>query len=159
MQTEFEIITQGNIRKLVNGAIINRYCHIVKGAEIGDNVMIGEHCYVGQAAKIGDDTRIQNGVSIYDGVDIGSGVFIGPNVTFTNHHDPRDRNDRDKQKKGNERDKTIVGNNATICAAVTIVAPCKIGPGAMVGAGSIVLRDVLKDENKNGLIKGKTKKK
>lgn len=156
MQIEYEIITQGNIKKLENGAIINRYTHIVKGAEIGKNVMIGEFCYIARTAIVKDNTRIQNHVSIFDGVEIGKNVFIGPKVCFTNHHNPQDRL---KRKELDEfiPDKIIVGDNATICANVTIIAPCKIGIKSRIGAGSIVLNDIKDEERKNGLIKGKKK--
>jgi UDP-2-acetamido-3-amino-2,3-dideoxy-glucuronate N-acetyltransferase len=153
MQTEYEIITGQNIKRLENGAVINRYSHIVKGAEIGVNVMIGSFCYVARTATIGDDTRIQNNVSVFDGVVIGKGVFIGPNVTFTNHHDPRDIVER--EEKGEFiPDKTYIGHGVIICAGVVIVAPCRIGKGARVGAGSVVLANIKAGETKNGIIKG-----
>lgn len=152
MYTEYEIITEGNIKRLENGAIINRYTHVVRGAYIGKDVMIGEFCYVAKGARIGDYTRIQNHVSVWDGVEIGKNCFIAPKVTFTNCNDPAARLTRE----GGEEfipDKTIIGNEVTICAAVVIVAPCSIGSGARVGAGSIVLRDIAADDKKNGLIK------
>jgi UDP-2-acetamido-3-amino-2,3-dideoxy-glucuronate N-acetyltransferase len=156
MQTEYEIITEGNILKLENGAIINRYTHVVKGAELGDNCMIGSFCYVGKDAKIGKNTRVQNHVSVFDGVDIGSNVFIGPHTVFTNYRNPQDRLTREE---GQEfvPDKTTVGDNATICAGVVIIAPAVIGAGSRIGAGSVVLKDIGEEERKNGLIKNRGK--
>lgn len=154
MQIEYEIITEGNIKKLENGAVINRYTHVLKGAEIGKDVMIGEHCYIAKTARVGDKTRVQNGVYIWDGVEIGYNCFIGPGVRFTNHYDPHERHQADRVYNPA---KTIVKDNATICAAaIIIVAKDKtrvIGEYARIGAGSVVLRDINYTEKKNGLIK------
>ena len=157
MEIEYEIITGPNIKKLENGAVINRYSHVLKGASIGKDCMIGSYCYVASSAKIGDFTRIQNHVNIYDGVELGASVFVGPHTVFTNHHDPQDRFERIASNGEFIPDKTIVGDNATICAAVTIIAPAIIGANARIGAGSVVLKGVGENERKNGLIKKKTK--
>ena len=58
MEIEFDIISGENIRKLDNGTVINRYCHIVKGAKIGRDCMIGQGCYIARDAVIGDNTSI-----------------------------------------------------------------------------------------------------
>jgi UDP-3-O-[3-hydroxymyristoyl] glucosamine N-acyltransferase len=157
MQTEYEIITGPNIKKLENGAVINRYSHVVKGAHIGKDVMIGSFCYVAQTAKIGDNTRIQNHVNIYDGVELGTSVFVGPHTVFTNHHNPQDRFERIASNGEFIPAKTIVGDNATICAAVVVIAPCNIASNSRIGAGSVVLKDVGEGEQKNGLIKSRGK--
>ena len=143
-----EIVKTEQQHHLKNGAIINRFTHVCKGAYIGSNVMIGQGCYIASKAVIGDNTRIQNHVSVWNGVEIGSRVFIGPSVTFTNHHDPSDRFNRAEFKA----DKTIVGDGATICASAVIIAPCVLDSDCMVGAGSVVLRDIEKNEKVVGLV-------
>ena len=155
MQTEFEIITEGNIKRLPNGAIINRYCHVVKGAEIGENAMIGEHCYIAKGAVIGERTRIQNGVNVFSGVNIADDCFIGPNVSFTNCHYPQTRYKRIKENEEFIPEKTTIGACTVIGAAAVIVAPCVIGSNALIGAGSVVLRDIKAKEKANGIVKGK----
>ena len=155
MEVEFEIITGPNIKKLDNGAVIHRFSHVVKGAQIGSNAMVGSFCYVAKTAKIGDNTRVQNHVNIYDGVELGTSVFVGPHTVFTNHHNPQDRFERLVTNGEFIPDKIIVGDNATICANVTIIAPSKIGEGARIGAGSVVLKDIAAKEQKNGLIKNR----
>jgi acetyltransferase-like isoleucine patch superfamily enzyme len=150
MILEYDIITQGNIKRLDNGAIVNRYSHIVKGADIGKDVMIAEHCYIASGVIIGDKTRIQNFVSVWDGVTLGRNVFIGPAVAFTNCHDPHERHDPDRQFTP---DKTYIGDNATIGAGCTIIAPCRVGEFARLGAGSVLLRDLEPNEHKNGIVK------
>jgi len=150
MRTEYEIITGQNIKRLSNGAVINRYSHIVRGADIGDGVMIGEFCYVARTAIIGDNSRVQNHVSVWDGVEIGKNCFIGPKVCFTNHHNPQDRFKREGEFIP---DKTIIEDNATLCANATIISPRVIKQGSRIGAASIVLADVEEGAQKNGLIK------
>ena len=143
-----EITTMEQQHHMSNGAIINRFTHVCKGAFIGENVMIGQGCYIASKAIIGRETRIQNNVSVWNGVEIGSRVFVGPNVTFTNDHDPSDRFKRDEFKE----DKTIIGDGATICAAAVIIAPCNLASDCMIAAGSVVLRDIEKNEKVKGLV-------
>ena len=154
MKTEYEIITSANIKRLSNGAVINRYSHIVKGADIGDNVMIGEYCYIARTAIIGNNSRVQNHVNVWDGVEIGENCFIAPKVCFTNHRDPQERLNREGEFIP---DKTIIEDNVTICANATLISPCHIKSGARIGAASIVLGDVEENERKNGLIKKRRK--
>jgi acetyltransferase-like isoleucine patch superfamily enzyme len=141
-----DIITGREPRTLSNGTVINRYCHVVKGARIGSNSMIGQCCYVASKAFIGDNTRIQNGVNVWDGVHIGDDCFIGPQVVFTNDHDPTIKSEQYPCR-------TRIASKVTICAGVCIVAPCTIGKGAMIGAGSLVLNDVEDYQRKWGTVK------
>lgn len=134
---------------LSNGTRVYEYTHIVKGAFIGRNSMIGQGCYVGGGAHIGDNVRIQNGNNIWDGVAVGNHSFIGPTCHLTNDHDPSD-----KEKTG--YDCTTIGSGTTICAGVTIVAPCIIGDDVLIGAGSLVLRDIENEERVYGTIKRKS---
>lgn len=152
MQIEADIITEGQKRILPNGAVINRYSHVVAGAEIGKDVMLGSFCYVSPTGIIGDYCRIQNHVNIYDGVTLGKNVFVGPHTVFTNHHNPQDRLTRPPGTK-NIPDITLVGDDVTISANVTIIAPCNIGDRSMIGAGSTVLRNMKADERSCGVIK------
>ena len=149
MIIETDIVTyEGHTKKLATETVIHRFSHVVSGAEIGERCMIGESCYIAAKVKIGDKVRIQNHNDIYDGCEIGNNVFIGPNCTITNHHDPRKLcNDPDYPHK------VIIGDGTTICAAVTIIAPCKIGKGCMIGAGSLILRDLEDGEFVKGTVK------
>ena len=103
---------------------------------IGNNVTIGQCVYIDKNVKIGSNVKIQNGVSVYDGVIIESDVFIGPNVTFTN----------DKYPKANNKDwvisPTIIKKGASIGANSTIICGCTIGESAMIGAGSVVTKNI-----------------
>ena len=110
------------------------YTHILGGAKIGKNCMIAQNCFI--AGDVGDNCRIQNNVNIFKGVILQSDVFIGPNTTFTNIKKPR------AFIKHDSFELTLVKKHATIGAGVTIVCGVKIGEFAMVGAGSVVTKDV-----------------
>ncbi|MCC6275242.1 MAG: N-acetyltransferase [Leptospiraceae bacterium] len=138
----------------MENAYIDKAAHVDERSRIGDgtrvwinaqireNVTIGKNCsiskdvYIDKNVTIGDNCKIQNGVSIYDGVTIENDVFIGPNVTFTNDKLPRAFNADWKISK------TIIRNGASIGANSTLVCGTTIGEYAMVGAGSVVTKDV-----------------
>jgi UDP-2-acetamido-3-amino-2,3-dideoxy-glucuronate N-acetyltransferase len=118
------------------GTRVWQFVVILPGARIGRNCNICSHVFIENDVVIGDEVTIKNGVQIWDGVRIGNKVFIGPNVTFTNDRVPRAwRRDRAVIE-------TYVGDGASIGANSTILAGCRIGRYAMVGAGSVVTRDV-----------------
>jgi UDP-2-acetamido-3-amino-2,3-dideoxy-glucuronate N-acetyltransferase len=118
-----------------DGSKIWRWTHVMEGAIIGKNVSIGQGCFVAATARIGDGCRIQNGVSIWDGVILENNVFIAPNVTFTNVKKP-------KAYKRGKYENTIVKEGATIGANSTIICGVSVGQNAIVGAGSVVTKDV-----------------
>jgi len=140
------ILTGTKPKRLKNGAMIWHYCHVRAGAYIGKNVSIGQGCYVAETAIIKDGVRIGNNVSVWNGVVIGERSFIAPYVVFTNDNRPDIRN---KFKVDN----TIIGSDVTICANVTIIAPCKVGNKARIGAGSLVIRNIKDKERVKWLIK------
>ena len=104
---------------------------------IGSACTLGQNVYIGSKAVIGNNVKIQNNVSVYDGVVLEDDVFCGPSVVFTNVHNPRAFIERK-----NEYRPTLVGRGATLGANCTIRCGVKIGPYALVGAGTVVLRDV-----------------
>jgi len=112
------------------------FVHILKGAKIGKNANICDNCFIENEVLIGDDVTVKCGVYIWDGVTIEDKVFVGPGVTFTNDLFPRSKNKKYKQEKTLLREGCSIGANATILAGVTI------GKYAMVGAGSVVTKDV-----------------
>ena len=65
------------------------WCHISKGAKIGNKCVIGQNVFIGENVKIGNGVKIQNNVSIFNGVEIEDDVFVGPSVVFTNVKFPR----------------------------------------------------------------------
>ena len=112
------------------------FAHILKGASIGSHCNIGDHCYIEKGVKIGDEVVIKNGVSIWDGLTIEDLVFIGPNVSFTNDLFPRAKVYHDHYESTLIRKGASIGANATILCGITLGSWC------LVGAGSVVTRDV-----------------
>lgn len=112
------------------------FVHILKGAKIGKNANICDLCFIENEVMIGDDVTIKCGVHIWDGVTIEDKVMIGPSVVFTNDLFPRSKNKDYKQEKTLLKEGCSIGANSTILAGVTI------GKYAMIGAGSVVTKDV-----------------
>ena len=112
--------------------------------KIGQNCIIHKGVYIDEGVKIGNNVKIQVNSSIFKGVDIKDGVFIGPHVCFTNDKNPRAINPNGKIKKsGNWTiSKTTVEVGAAIGANATILPSLKIGKWALVGAGSVVTKNV-----------------
>jgi UDP-2-acetamido-3-amino-2,3-dideoxy-glucuronate N-acetyltransferase len=119
------------------GTKIWHFCHIMSGAKIGKKCSIGQNVSVGGRAVIGDGVKIQNNVSVYDDVIIEDAVFCGPSCVFTNVINPRAFIERKHEYR-----KTVVKKGASIGANATIVCGVTIGEYALIGAGSVVTRDV-----------------
>ena len=123
------------------GTRIWHFCHIFSSARIGEGCTIGQNVMIGPAVEIGKGCKIQNNVSVYRGVTLEDYVFCGPSMVFTNVYNPRAHINRMDQVRP-----TRVGEGATLGANCTIVCGVTIGRFAMVGAGSVVNRDVADHE-------------
>lgn len=119
-----------------HGTRIWHFAHIRSTAVIGSDCSLAKGVYVDAGVVIGNRVKIQNGVSVYRGVKLEDDVFIGPHVVFTNDKYPR--------AVGTDwvPDATIVRKGASIGAGAVILCGLTIGQYAMVGAGSVVTRDV-----------------
>ncbi|MBN2602822.1 MAG: N-acetyltransferase [Candidatus Thermoplasmatota archaeon] len=123
--------------KIGNGTKVWHFSHIMSGAIIGKNCSIGQNVNVGSKAVIGNGVKIQNNVSVYDDVILEDDVFCGPSCVFTNVINPRAFIERK-----NEYKKTIIKKGASIGANATIVCGVTVGEYALIGAGSVVTKDV-----------------
>lgn len=119
------------------GTKIWHFCHIQKGAVIGADCSLGQNVNVGSGVKIGRGVRIQNNVSIYEGVELEDNVFCGPSCVFTNVNNPRAH-----FPVHGVYARTRVREGASLGANCTIVCGHTIGRCAMIGAGSVVTKDV-----------------
>jgi UDP-2-acetamido-3-amino-2,3-dideoxy-glucuronate N-acetyltransferase len=119
------------------GTHIWHFTHVCAGAQIGDNCTLGQNVFVGKRVRIGDRVKIQNNVSLYDGVTLEDGVFCGPSMVFTNVINPR----AEVERKDEFRE-TLVRRGATLGANCTILCGVTIGAYALIGAGTVVTRDV-----------------
>ena len=124
--------------KIGAGTKIWHFCHVQKGARIGENCSFGQNVNVSNNVIIGNDCKVQNNVSLYEGVELEDGVFCGPSCVFTNDLTPRAR--YPKGRKGYKR--TLIKEGASIGANATIVCGNTIGDYAMVAAGAVVTKDV-----------------
>ena len=114
------------------------------GCEIGDEVKIGPFVEIQKGAKIGSRCKISSHTFICEGVTLEDEVFVGHGVTFTNDRLPRATNQKGKLQT--EADwkciPTLVKRGASIGSGATVLCGITIGENAMVGAGSVVTRDV-----------------
>ena len=121
-----------------------RQAHIRANAQIGEACNIGKGVYIERHVRIGSRVKIQNHVSIFEGVTVEDGVFIGPHVCFTNDLFPRAITPDGNLKEANDWEitPTLVKYGASIGAGSVIVCGITIGEFALIGAGSVVTKDV-----------------
>jgi acetyltransferase-like isoleucine patch superfamily enzyme/dTDP-4-dehydrorhamnose 3,5-epimerase-like enzyme len=112
------------------------FAHVLPRAVIGSDCNICDHVFVENDVVIGDRVTIKCGVQVWDGIVLEDDVFIGPNVTFTNDLFPRSKQYPEKFLQ------TKVEKGASIGANSTLLPGVKIGRNVMVGAGSVVTKDV-----------------
>ncbi len=141
MQKGLNIITPDV--KLGNNVVIHNFVNLY-GCEIGDETGIGAFVEIQKNARIGKRCKIQSHTFICEGVTIQDNVFIGHNVTFIN-----DKRPKATSSEGNlqtEEDwsvmPTLVEEGASIGSSVTILCGVTIGAAALVGAGSVVTKDI-----------------
>lgn len=113
-----------------------QFCVVLPEARIGDNCNICANVFIENDVVIGNNVTVKCGVQLWDGLTVEDGVFIGPNVTLTNDLFPRSKQYPQKFEK------TIIKKGASIGANSTILAGITIGENAMIGAGSVVTKDV-----------------
>ena len=129
---------------IADGTSIWHQCQIRENAKIGEECILGRGVYIDAGVSIGNQVKIQNYVSIYHGVTIEDGVFIGPHVCFTNDMRPRAINPDGRLKAADdwELSLTLIKRGASLGANSTIRCGTTIGEWSMVGAGSVVTRNV-----------------
>lgn len=113
------------------------FVHILPGAVIGENCNICDHCFIENDVILGDNVTVKCGIYLWDGIRVEDEAFLGPNVVFTNDLEPRSKIYPDSLLK------TYVRKGASIGANATILPGIEIGEFALVGAGSVVTKDVL----------------
>jgi len=121
------------------GTKIWHFSHVQKGARIGKNCVLGQNVNVGNNVTIGSFVKIQNNVSIYEGVTLEDYVFCGPSMVFTNILNPRSKY---PQVGSKYYIKTVVKEGASLGANSTILCGNTIGRFAMIGAGSVVTKNI-----------------
>jgi UDP-2-acetamido-3-amino-2,3-dideoxy-glucuronate N-acetyltransferase len=120
-----------------NGTKIWHFSHIMSNSKIGNNCNIGQNVVISTDVVLGNNVKIQNNVSVYTGVICEDDVFLGPSMVFTNIINPRSHIVRK-----NEYKQTIVKKAASIGANATIICGVTIGKYTLIGAGSVITKDI-----------------
>ena len=116
-----------------------QYVIVLPNAIIGEDCNICAYCFIENDVVIGNRVTVKCGVYLWDGIVIEDNVQIGPNVTFTN-----DKYPRAKQKF--ELQRTIIKKSASIGAGSIILGGITIGENSLIGAGSVVTKNVPANE-------------
>ena len=119
-----------------NSTNVWQFCVILPKAQIGENCNICSHCLIENDVKIGNNVTIKSGAQVWDGITIEDNVQVGANVTFTNDRYPRAKNPNWIMER------TLIKKGASIGAGCTLLCGITIGEYAMIGAGSVVTKDV-----------------
>ena len=126
------------------GARIWHQAQVREGAVIGAGCIIGKGVYVGAHVTLGENCKVQNYSCLYEGVTLEDGVFIGPEVVFTNDRYPRAINPDGTLKTTDDWHvgRSLVKYGAAVGSRSVILPGITIGRWALVGAGSVVTKDV-----------------
>ncbi|HEX5548293.1 MAG TPA: acyltransferase [Ktedonobacterales bacterium] len=126
------------------GTRIWRQAHVRGNACIGEQCNIGKGVFVDAHVRIGSRVKIQNHTSVFEGVTLEDGVFVGPHVCFTNDLFPRAITPTGDLKTADDWEvtPTLVRYGASIGGGSVIRCGVTIGEFALIGAGSVVTRDV-----------------
>lgn len=129
--------------KLGPGVQLSKFINLY-GCAIGENTKIGAFVEVQKNATIGKNCKISSHTFLCEGVTIEDNVFIGHSVTFINDSFPRATGPDGhlQTEKDWKVERTLVKNGASIGSGSTILANVVIGENAIVGAGSVVTKDV-----------------
>ena len=123
--------------RLGKGTVVWNFAQIMHDAKIGENCVIGNGVFIDRRVVIGNNVRIMNKALIYRGVEIGDDCFVGPGACFINDKNPRSHKIRDISMP-----KWKIGRGASIGAGALILCDVNIGRYALVGAGAVVTKDV-----------------
>ena len=114
------------------------------GCSIGDNSKVGTFVEIQKNAFIGANCKISSHSFICEGVNIEDDVFVGHNVTFINDRFPRSTNPEGalQTEEDWQCEMTLVKKGASIGSSVTLLCGVTVGENAIIGAGSVVTKDV-----------------
>ena len=123
--------------RIGKGTKIWHFCHVMKGAVIGERCILGQNVLVADGVIIGNNVKIQNNVSIYTGTTVEDDVFLGPSCVLTNVSNPRSQIVRHELYE-----KTMIRRGATVGANATIICGAELGRYCFISAGAVVTRSV-----------------
>jgi UDP-2-acetamido-3-amino-2,3-dideoxy-glucuronate N-acetyltransferase len=120
-----------------DGTSIWHFSHVMGGAVIGERCNLGQNVVVSPGVVIGNDVKIQNNVSVYTGTTIEDDVFLGPSCVLTNVTNPRSQINRKSLYE-----ETLIRRGASVGANATIICGVILGRYCLVGAGTVITKDV-----------------
>lgn len=123
--------------KIGKGTKIWHFSHIMSDCQIGESCNIGQNVVISPRVRLGNNVKIQNNVSVYTGVVCEDDVFLGPSMVFTNVINPRSAVSRKSEYR-----ETLIKKGASVGANATIVCGHTLGEYCLIGAGSVVTKDV-----------------
>jgi acetyltransferase-like isoleucine patch superfamily enzyme len=145
-----ELVTKNTEKQSLNNVSMGTNVRIYDfvnayGCSIDDNSKVGTFVEIQKGATIGKNCKISSHTFICEGVHIADNVFVGHNVTFINDRFPRATNpDGSVQTDADWKlEETYIEKNASIGSSVTILCGITVGEGAIIGAGSVVTKNVL----------------
>jgi len=128
--------------KLGKGVKLSKFINLY-GCEIGDDTKIGAFVEIQKNSTVGKNCKISSHTFICEGVTIEDDVFIGHGVMFINDTYPRATANGQLQTEADWKvERTVIKKGASVGTGVTILANVTIGENAIVGAGSVVTKDV-----------------
>ena len=129
--------------KLGKGVKLSKFINLY-GCEIGEETKVGAFVEIQKNAKVGRRCKISSHTFICEGVTIEDNVFVGHGVTFVNDSYPRSTTSGGElqTEKDWKVETTLVKRGASIGSGSTVLANLVIGENAIVGAGSVVTKDV-----------------
>jgi acetyltransferase-like isoleucine patch superfamily enzyme len=144
-----EILNIDNDKQSLNNVKVGKDVKIFKfvnayGCSIDDGSKVGSFVEIQKGATIGKNCKISSHSFICEGVHIADNVFIGHNVTFINDRFPRATNEDGSMQTDADWhvEETFIEEGASIGSSVTILCGVRVGKRAIVGAGSVVTKDV-----------------
>lgn len=134
MRTKYSVsaVIEDNV-SIGDGSFVWYFSHIMDNVKIGKNCTIGEKVFIGKNVMIGDRVKVGNGANICEGAIIKDDVFIGMGANLTNVRKPL------AYKKAEKYLDTIIEEKVSLGANTTVVGGTRIGKGAMVADGAVVI--------------------
>ena len=123
-------------KQIGNNTTIWQFAVVLKNAVIGSNCNINCHTFIENDVVIGDNVTVKSGVYLWDGIRVEDSVFIGPNATFVNDPYPKSK------QYPSQFQQTLLRKGCSIGANATILGGIEIGENALIGAGSVVTKNV-----------------
>ena len=131
--------------KIGEGTLIWHQAQVREGTNIGKNCIIGKGVYIDKNVNIGNNCKFQNYSCVFHGVRVDDGVFVGPGTLILNDKYPRAITIEGKLKSDTdwEEKKTLIKEGASLGAGSVVLPGIIVGRFALVGAGSVISKDVL----------------